>query len=396
MDTTKRVTKITYNGVSLPLGGGTPDPTDPAYVYKTQRNAEWLNMLGTGYGENYDEMESYYDTADNEIRLLFHLTPPADNLIAFNVTTSSGKYNVSYYDKDDNLISVDVNSGTKFEANLMYDDFKHEMSDGTRQVLIVITPTTIGSNLRTFIPATNSLKTSPSNYMNWTVVEMMGKTTSGTKITPSDSDSVNRQFRNLEFYTLFGTNSATSMSSMFYNCYSLTAIPQLDTSSVTDTAYMFYGCFSLTAIPQLDTSSVINMAYMFYNCYSLTAIPELDTSSVTNMSNMFRYCHSLKAIPLLDTSSVTSMSSMFQNTQALKTLTITATDWAGVSFSITQCSLGYQALLNLLGSLPLVSGTPTLTATNNIGTAQLKSEVLAETPPAEYTQAVSRGWTIAL
>ena len=100
--------------------------------------------------ENYDEMESYYDTADNEIRLLFHLTPPADNLIAFNVTTSSGQYNVSYYDKNDNLISVDVNSNTKFEANLMYDDFKHEMLDGTRQVLIVITPTTIGNNLLTF------------------------------------------------------------------------------------------------------------------------------------------------------------------------------------------------------------------------------------------------------
>ena len=126
------------------------------------------------------------------------------------------------------------------------------------------------------------------------------------------------------------------------------------------------------AIPQLDTSSVTSMSQMFYNCYSLTTIPELDTSSVTNMS------------------------SMFSNTQTLKTLTITATDWAGVSFSITNCSLGYQALLNLLDSLPLVSGTPTLTATNNIGTAQLSSEVLAGTPPAEYTQAVSRGWTIAL
>ena len=176
-------------------------------------------MLGTGYGENYDEMESYYDTADNEIRLLFHLTPPADNLIAFNVTTSSGQYNVSYYDKNDNLISVDVNSNTKFEANLMYDDFKHEMLDGTRQVLIVITPTTIGNNLLTFIPATNSLKTSPSNYMNWTVVEMMGKTTSGTNITPSGSSSTNRQFRNLEFYTLFGTNLVTSMTVCFITAH---------------------------------------------------------------------------------------------------------------------------------------------------------------------------------
>ena len=338
-----------YSKVTANIGGTpTPEPLNPVYVYKTRRNPEWLNMLGTGYGENYDEMESYYDAADNEIRLLFHLTPPADNLIAFTCTTSSGQYNVSYYDKDDILISVDVNSNTKFEANLMYNDFKHEMSDGTRQVLIVIKPTTIGSDLRTFKPATHSLKTSPSNYMNWTVVEMMGKATSGTSIKPSSSFLTNAQFMNLEFYTLFGTNLITYM-------------PQ-----------MFYGCSSLTAIPQLDTSSATDVGYMFANCPSLIAIPQLDTSSANNMS------------------------SMFNNTQTLKTLTITATDWAGVSFSVTQCSLGYQALLNLLGSLPEVSGTPTLTATNNIGTAQLAAEVLAETPPAEYTQAVSRGWTIAL
>ena len=337
-----------YSKVTANIGGGAPEPLNPVYVYKSQRNPEWLNMLGTGYGENYDAMETYYDTADNEIRLLFHLTPPADNLIAFNVTTDSGQYNVSYYDKDDNLVSVDTNSNTKFQANLMYDDFKHEMLDGTRQVLIVIKPTTIGNNLLTFIPDTNSLKTSPTNYMSWTIVEMMGKTTSGTSIRPSGSSSTNRQFRNLEFYTLFGMNSITSMSDMFN------------------------GCYSLTTIPLLDTSSVENMNNMFALCYSLTTIPELDTSSVTNMSQMFF------------------------NTQTLKTLTITATDWAGVSFSITQCSLGYQALLNLLGSLPVVTSNPTLTATNNIGTAQLKAEVLAETPPAEYTQAISRGWTIAL
>ena len=325
MDTTKKVTKITYNGVNLPLDGGTPEPTDPVYVYKTRRSPEWLNMLGSDYGENYDEMESYYDTADNEIRLLFHLTPPADNLIAFTCTTSSGQYNVSYYDKNDNLISVDVNSNTKFEANLMYDDFKHEMLDGTRQVLIVIKPTTIGNNLLTFIPSTNSLKTViVSEYMNWQVVEMMGKTTSGTNITPSGFGWGDNRFKNLEFYTLFGTNLVTDMSSMFSDCYSLTTIPQLDTSSVTD------------------------------------------------------------------------MGGMFAGAQTIKTLTITATDWAGVSFSIADCSLGYQALLNLLGSLPLVSGTPTLTVANNIGTAQLSAEVLAEAPPVEYTQAVSRGWTIAL
>jgi surface protein len=57
--------------------------------------------------------------------------------------------------------------------------------------------------------------------------------------------------------------------------------------------YMFAGCYSLTAIPQLDTSSVKDMGSMFNGCYSLTAIPQLDTSSVTNISSMFSNCSSL-------------------------------------------------------------------------------------------------------
>ena len=46
-------------------------------------------------------------------------------------------------------------------------------------------------------------------------------------------------------------------------------------------------------LPKIDTSSVTSMSTMFFNCYSLTAIPLLDTSSVTNMSGMFYYCYSL-------------------------------------------------------------------------------------------------------
>ena len=80
---------------------------------------------------------------------------------------------------------------------------------------------------------------------------------------------------------------------MFYYCYSLVSIPQLDTSNVTDMSSMFYYCYSLVSIPQLDTSNVTDMSSMFYYCYSLVSIPQLDTSNVTDMSSMFYYCHSL-------------------------------------------------------------------------------------------------------
>ena len=88
------------------------------------------------------------------------------------------------------------------------------------------------------------------------------------------------------------------MSNMFYSCYSLVSIPQLDTSAVTNMSSMFNNCYCLVSIPQLDTSAVTNMSNMFYSCYSLVSIPLLDTSAVTSMSNMFNYCHSLTYVYL--------------------------------------------------------------------------------------------------
>jgi surface protein len=59
---------------------------------------------------------------------------------------------------------------------------------------------------------------------------------------------------------------------MFFNCSSLTTIPQLDTSKVTNMNNMLNGCSSLTTFPQLDTSKVTNISYMLYGCKSLTTL----------------------------------------------------------------------------------------------------------------------------
>ena len=116
------------------------------------------------------------------------------------------------------------------------------------------------------------------------------------------------------------TSNATDTRGMFSRCTSLTTIPQLDTRKVTNMFSMFEQCTSLITIPQLDTSKVTNMSMMFYNCSSLTTIPQLDTSKVTDTSNMFNYCTSLTTIPQLDTRKVTNMSYMFQSCKSLTTI----------------------------------------------------------------------------
>ena len=84
-----------------------------------------------------------------------------------------------------------------------------------------------------------------------------------------------------------------------------------NTSDVTDMTSMFYGCTSLTAVPLFDTSNVTEMSYMFRNCTSLTTVPLFNTSKVTGMSDMFNNCTSLTSVPLFDTSNVTYISQMF-------------------------------------------------------------------------------------
>ena len=88
------------------------------------------------------------------------------------------------------------------------------------------------------------------------------------------------------------------VKNLFEDVDSLTKIPEdvirgYDLKDITDTSYMFYNCSSLTTIPQLDTSKVTNMSNMFYDCSNLTTIPQLNTSNVADVSGMFHGCTKL-------------------------------------------------------------------------------------------------------
>jgi len=92
----------------------------------------------------------------------------------------------------------------------------------------------------------------------------------------------------------------------------------------------------------------------------------LDTSSVTSMSNMFNYCYSLAAI----------------------TLDSGVTGWAGYDISLSGCSLGHKALVDLFNSLPTITSSKALTLTGNPGVSELTD--------AEKAIATGKNWTLTL
>lgn len=98
-------------------------------------------------------------------------------------------------------------------------------------------------------------------------------------------------------------SNVTNASSCFWNCYELTAVPDLFNGAqtgLTNLGSMFSGCTNMTTI---DLSSwkfgqVTNMRFMFTNCTNAKTIDitGIDTSQMTSTSDMmdiFSYCYNL-------------------------------------------------------------------------------------------------------
>ena len=315
---------------SIPAGGGggggsSSDPLDPVDVYNTTRPSDWLSMP---------------TPADNEMYLLFHIPDGVSSLLAFTVTCT-GNYTVALGSVSGSSFvassSVDIASGSKYETELFADNYGNLTSDGHKQVMVKVS----GTDILTWAPSTHSKKTSPANFAGWNIVEISCNLPSGTSVA-CGSNTANMALRKLRYFAWYGKNAVTNMSFMFNNCYSLTAIPQMDTLAVTD------------------------MGGMFQNCYSLTAVPQLDTSAVTNMRNMFSSCYSLTSIALDNT----------------------VTGWAGYAISLSNCSLGHAAIVAFFNSLPTITSAKAITLTGNPGVSELTD--------AEKAIATGKGWTLTL
>ena len=177
-----------------------------------------------------------------------------------------------------------------------------------------------------------------------------------TAVTPVSGYHLFREcvsLRDIHLVGLLGTNFAN----MYYNCYSATEFPVLDTSLGTNFSYMYSGCVSATAFPALDTSLGTNFSNMYTSCVSATAFPALDTSLGTNFSNMHQSCISLG--------------------RSLITGTRYSISYASTPLSATEIN----AIFTRLGT---AAGTQTITVTGTPGAATCTPSI-----------ATSKGWTVA-
>jgi len=288
------------------------------------------------------------------------------NYFAVNMTTTDAStYTVDWGDgTSDNFAS-----GTTAEKNYLWSDISSGTvtSEGYRQAIVTITPTTAGRTFATVSPSRrHSAITSGIRFFSpWTSLAIAApnatsiilgpnQTTNATmalaqqiQIISSNITSAGNLFSNcfalqdvvfntsatltttsamfsscrmLKKAPFFNTASVTTMSSMFSSCISLESVPLYNTSSVTNMSSMFNGAESIRTVPLFNTASVTNMQNMFFSASSLKSVPLWNTAAVTNMSNMFFNAISLKSVPLFNTAAVTNMSSFLYSTSSLETI----------------------------------------------------------------------------
>ena len=131
----------------------------------------------------------------------------------------------------------------------------------------------------------------------------------------------------MSLYDFFGSLPRYAFDSLFKNCTSLTAAPELPATTLAEYCYsqMFYGCTSLTAAPELPATTLVWYCYfdMFDGCSSLTTVPELHATTLANScyKSMFSACTSLTTAPALPATTLDDSCyySMFSSCTSLTT-----------------------------------------------------------------------------
>lgn len=386
---------ITQSGSNEPVSP--TEPLDPVEVYRNTRPTDWLPMPKPN---------------DDEMYLLFHIPDGFSSLLAFTVTCT-GEYTVELGTVIGGAFvpsfSTSIQSGSKYETELFSDDYGDLTSDGVKQAMVKVS----GSSILTWVPSTHSKKTSPSDFSGWNIMEISCKLPFGTTVRVGNGTS-NLALRKLKYFTWDGENACTNMYSMFNNCSSLIAVPNLDTQNVTDMSSMFSYCHSLMAAPSMDTKQVTSMYSMFKDCYSLMAAPNMDTHNVNNMRFMFNMCFSLISVQSLDMRKVTEMGYMFNacvslmvvqnldiqeatsmgymfsacNSLTSVLITSSVTGWSGVAISLGNCSMTHDAIILFFNNLPEITAAKAITLTGNPGVSELTD--------AEKAIATQKGWTLTI
>lgn len=373
----------------------TSDVLDPEEVYRTTRPSDWLPLPTPN---------------DYECYCLGHILPNANSCFAAHVTFT-GTCTLAFGNLVNGVFVAkethNLTSGTRFIAYIPYDDYGDDLPNGNRQYIARI----YGTNISKIGFTRGGKANTPSPY----IVDIC----CGINLQEFNGGDYNNERSGLyllEYLRFVGNGGIKWVSAAFVGgCDSLkcVSIPNeipCDNASWGYANYGFYGCRNLVAVSASAWGQMINS---LENAFRHTCIQTLRTSAppksipwafadsrlthfdkdtvntknTTNMERAFSQCYSLVSVTDLDITALTNVTDAFFYCYSLQRLTFAGeTTPGGYTINLQYSTLGHEALVEMINSLPTATAAATINITSNPGASELTD--------AEIAIASAKNWTI--
>jgi hypothetical protein len=145
--------------------------------------------------------------------------------------------------------------------------------------------------------------------------------------------------------------SAANISSMFQGSNQITKVPSgLNACKGTNFSFVFFGCYNLLEIPELDTSNATNIREMFEDCRKVTEIPKLNTDKVKSFFGAFASCYALKKLSVTYIGG-TDVTNMFNNSREITTINVDRIKVSNNNLAFNYCTkLTVESLMNIINA----------------------------------------------
>ena len=384
--------------VTAESGGGyvPPETTllDPDEVYRTTRPSSWLPLPTPN---------------DYECFCLGHILKGLKGYFAATITYN-GTCVVEYGTLSNGEFvakeSFTPTSGTIFSKALNYSDYGDELEDGTRQYIVRI----YGTDIRSI-----DFRKHTISIPRVHVVDIVSGIASN--FTAGDHNNKRSGLESLRYLRFVGNGRPNLLSGKFvagcpslmsvsmvneipynsghwgagdyafFETPSLIAVSPLGFSELTTATHMFRA----STLPRLRTNAKLTSFDTTFGYSRLTVFDKntFDTTNAANMYGCFSYCSCLREVTGLNITSLTISTNMFLQCYNLSRLVFAGeTTPGGYTIDLKDTTLGHDALVEMIASLPTATKAATITITNNPGASELTAD--------EIAVATAKNWTITI
>jgi len=162
-------------------------------------------------------------------------------------------------------------------------------------------------------------------------------------------------------------------------------IGNVSASASTTVTSMFSNSFMLREIGDINLAAASNLTSLTLLCINLFKIGTITSTSATNITSIFQNCGNLRQAAFSNLANVTTTTNAFVGCFSLQSLRVPGII---VSFSVVDCAMERDALVQIFNDLGTPATTRTITVTRNPGSADLTA--------ADILIATSKNWTVTL